>query len=1046
MIKESLTFLKIFLKTLDNSVRGISYFCNLQIIKLISNRFLEIVAHYIQVSIFPVVLIEIINREWGQATGDNQNAEFVNRGKHATWLKHNGTNKQTYYVQFCISKQILDEKNSFFRSMLKLLLSLNRLMIFLGFLLAFFILPDNASGKNEHPTSLSSIAGGSTCCAGSNVTLSIDITSSQTCNPGNQASDVTVYFYSNSTLSNTGGTLVFTDNPYTAGWPNPSTVTSTYSFTAVATLYYYVVVSYTATGCTAAGSLTTSTTQMALVTVEPIVSITGNNPICIGETTQLFPTSGGDWVSNNPTVASVVQRTGVVTALSAGSATFTFTADNPICSATTSALTVNLASTAPTVTSFSPASACAGSGASVVITGTNFTGATAVNFNGLSATSYSINSSTQITATLPAGATTGPISVTTPSGTGTSSSNFTVNSVPLAPSTTGALICVGSTAILSASGAISGQFYKWYDAASGGNLLKTSTSNTDNTYTTAVLNATTSYWVSILNAAGCESSRTQVTATFPAISPDDQNTAGTNSWIGHVYKDYVYGSHFTDYFGYYTESSSTFNQAFGGGTNCFTINSSLGSRQIYTDLFSVRLRMNYTSDKGLYVVNLGSDDGSRLTIDGTLVHNNWGTHGFTSIPNVLINLTSNSSLIYEYFENQGGNRITFQSLTLVLSNILSANTSQSICLGNSGAEISGDEYGTLPTNITLSGTGYQWVYSTSSSGPWNDISGATSATYTPSTTAAPFNSAGTYYVIRKAILSSTNNVSPNPYVATNESNYATLVVTSISAPVIGTITQPTCATATGTVALSGLPTTSWTVTASSGATITGSSSTANFSGLAANTTYTFTVTSLGCTSTSSSSAFINAQSAPTPLSLVGSSICPSPGNNGTITSAVSAVGVTYQLYNSSGTPQGVAQTGSGSGLMWSDLSAGSGYYVEGTDNISLCSSSSNSVDILTNSNPVGTPQNISICSEDFTNYTPVITPESTFTWTITGSVSGASDNTNPTNIINQQLSIPNNATSGSVVYVVTPTSTAGCVGAPFSITVTVEHPAIGSFE
>src|SRR5574344_866368 len=93
MIKESLTFLIIFLKTLDNSVRGISYFCNLKIIKLISNRFLEIVAHYIQVSIFPVVLIEIINREWGQATGDNQNAEFVNRGKHATWLKHNGTNK-----------------------------------------------------------------------------------------------------------------------------------------------------------------------------------------------------------------------------------------------------------------------------------------------------------------------------------------------------------------------------------------------------------------------------------------------------------------------------------------------------------------------------------------------------------------------------------------------------------------------------------------------------------------------------------------------------------------------------------------------------------------------------------------------------------------------------------------------------------------------------------------------------------------------------------------------------------------------------------------
>src|SRR5207244_1925630 len=77
----------------------------------------------------------------------------------------------------------------------------------------------------------------------------------------------------------------------------------------------------------------------------------------------------------------------------------------------------------PTISSFSPTSGPVGT--SVTITGTNFTGATAVTFNGLTA-SFSVNSSTSIAATVPSGATTGPIRVTTLGGTATSASNFTV--------------------------------------------------------------------------------------------------------------------------------------------------------------------------------------------------------------------------------------------------------------------------------------------------------------------------------------------------------------------------------------------------------------------------------------------------------------------------------------------------------------------------------------------------------------------------------------------------------------------------------------------
>ena len=82
---------------------------------------------------------------------------------------------------------------------------------------------------------------------------------------------------------------------------------------------------------------------------------------------------------------------------------------------------------APTITGFSPASG--GVGTSVAIAGTNFGGATAVRFNGISA-AYVVNSATQVTATVPAGATTGPIAVTAPGGTATSPSSFTVQGAP----------------------------------------------------------------------------------------------------------------------------------------------------------------------------------------------------------------------------------------------------------------------------------------------------------------------------------------------------------------------------------------------------------------------------------------------------------------------------------------------------------------------------------------------------------------------------------------------------------------------------------------
>lgn len=88
---------------------------------------------------------------------------------------------------------------------------------------------------------------------------------------------------------------------------------------------------------------------------------------------------------------------------------------------------------APAISSFTPAFGI--TGVKITITGTNFTGATAVKFGTTAAASFVVNSATSITATTGAGAT-GKISVTTPGGTATSAATFTYNETPVITSFT----------------------------------------------------------------------------------------------------------------------------------------------------------------------------------------------------------------------------------------------------------------------------------------------------------------------------------------------------------------------------------------------------------------------------------------------------------------------------------------------------------------------------------------------------------------------------------------------------------------------------------
>jgi hypothetical protein len=288
-----------------------------------------------------------------------------------------------------------------------------------------------------------------------------------------------------------------------------------------------------------------------------------------------------------------------------------------------------------------------------------------------------------------------------------------------------------------------------------------------------------SYTVYAKDVSGCVSfTSVTVPVTSIAASTDDQNAVAVDSWIGHVYD----GTNFDTYYGHYTEPE-TFIENFGSGANCFPIISNSTSRSINTQTFSIKYRMNSTK-RGLYVADLGWDDGTRLTVDGSIVYDDWVKSVWPpSRPGVLMSLNGTSKLLYEYYGGGTANGVMFQNFMKLINNILAANTTQTILLGSSGAVISGDVYGALPSGVSLSGTGYQWTYSTTPGGARTNIAGATGAVFTPNTTVAPLNTPGTYYLYRNAILSSANNIAPNPYVATNESNVATITV---AAPGIST--------------------------------------------------------------------------------------------------------------------------------------------------------------------------------------------------------------------------------------------------------------------
>ncbi|WP_217999227.1 IPT/TIG domain-containing protein, partial [Nocardia exalbida] len=176
-----------------------------------------------------------------------------------------------------------------------------------------------------------------------------------------------------------------------------------------------VVVTATTAGGTSNGVAYTYVAAPSLTTLLPSVGLEAGGTVVVITGTDLTGTTAVDFGGTPATSFTINSPTQITAVAPAGTGTVQVTA-------TTSGGTSNgLAYTylaVPALAVVLPNVGPAAGGTTVVLTGTNLTGTTSVDFGGTPATSFTVDSATQITAVTPAG--TGTVQITATSSGGTS--------------------------------------------------------------------------------------------------------------------------------------------------------------------------------------------------------------------------------------------------------------------------------------------------------------------------------------------------------------------------------------------------------------------------------------------------------------------------------------------------------------------------------------------------------------------------------------------------------------------------------------------------
>ncbi|MEL7145702.1 MAG: T9SS type A sorting domain-containing protein [Bacteroidota bacterium] len=218
-----------------------------------------------------------------------------------------------------------------------------------------------------------------------------------------------------------------------------------------------------------------------------------------------------------------------------------------------------------------------------------------------------------------------------------------------------ALTSVRDASFCSAVGSIS---YQWQESPDGISFTDITGANAS-TYDPGLISSTT-YYQRVASLGGISETSNVVTVSVTA-AVGDQVTYGSGSWIGYVY-DGADNYASADYLGEIFEAEE-FDESFGGNDVTFATSGC----DFNTTTFTVRFRMNQTYAAGDYTFRVGGDDGYRLSIDGgsTYLIDNYTAHGYVTT-DATVTLSGNYDLVLEYFENGGGNRVSFEITSTVL--------------------------------------------------------------------------------------------------------------------------------------------------------------------------------------------------------------------------------------------------------------------------------------------------------------------------------------------------------------------------------------------
>jgi predicted outer membrane repeat protein len=296
-------------------------------------------------------------------------------------------------------------------------------------------------------------------------------------------------------------------------------------------------------------------------------------------------------------------------------------------------------------------------GSALVITGTNFTEATAVTVNGVAVASFEVDSSTQITATLPAGPiAAGAVVVSTPGGTATSTGNLAVNANVTPTFTQVDPICSGGS--LSA-------------------LPTTSNNEITGTWSPALNNTATTEYTFTPTAGSCVTAIMRITVNLATTTTESV----TQSQVGGSYTWPKNNETYT--------SSGTY--TYVDGCNTATLNLTINTGQPGTGATSGNLE---GSDSSFTTWNGSAwSDGAPTASIEAIIAGNYSTtiHGAITAKKLTLNsgvLTVNSgnlTVVNELINNAGANAAVFENNANLIQVNAVANTGAITVKRNSNA-------------------------------------------------------------------------------------------------------------------------------------------------------------------------------------------------------------------------------------------------------------------------------------------------------------------------------------------------------------------------